>query len=196
MIAIRQRICATLIGLLWVSTAAQAAQIDEVKAAGVMAAYLRHIAALTSWPDDDPAEPIRIGLVGRDPNGVMDPIRVRTESADGLLAQDRPIMLVELGNEVGRRELASCALLFLSAGAEQDWQRLRPVVGTLPIVTVSEMEGFTDLGGMIEYFVDLPSGKVRMKVNLPAVRAAGISLSARFLALKAVIVLGEQEAQR
>ncbi|MEJ2087697.1 MAG: YfiR family protein [Gammaproteobacteria bacterium] len=196
MIAIRQRLCTSLVGLLWVGMAAQAAQIDGVTAANLMAAYLRHIAALTSWPDDDPAEPIRIGVVGRDPNGVMDPIRIRTESADGLTAQERPIMLVELGNEVGPPELASCALLFLSEGAEQDWQRLRPMVGKLPIMTVSEMEGFTDLGGMIEYFVDRRSGKVLMKVNLPAVRAAGISLSARFLALKSVIVLGEQEAQR
>lgn len=192
---------AALLGLLWVSVA-NAAEIDETMAAGVMAAYLRYIAALTSWPGDEAAaadRPIRIGVVGRDPNGVMTPIRARTQSGEGLLAQDRQIELLDLqsaGGDRDRAQIASCALLFLSEGAEADWQRLRPVVGALPIVTVSEMEGFTDQGGMIEYFVDRRSGKVRMKVNLPAVRAAGVSLSARFLTLNSVILVDEREAVR
>lgn len=190
-------------GLLWVSVGvANAAEIDKTMAAGVMAAYLRHIAALTSWPGDDVAvadQPLRIGVVGRDPNGVMTPIRARTGSGEGLLAQDRRIQLLDLqgaGGDSVRAQLASCALLFLSEGAEADWQRLRPVVGALPIVTVSEMEGFADQGGMIEYFVERRSGKVRMKVNLPAVRAAGVTLSARFLALNSVILVGEREEAR
>jgi hypothetical protein len=193
-----------LIGLLLLSTGThvaeiEAAEVDAGKAAGVMAAYLRHIAALTHWPGDESTEeqPIRIGVVGRDPNGVMAPIRERTESGDGLLAQGRPIRVLDLeqasDDAADLDRLASCALLFFSHGADEQWQRIQAEIGALPIVTVSEMEGFADRGGMIEYFIEPRSGKVRMKVNLQAMRAAGISFSARFLALKAVIVLRERE---
>lgn len=195
----RNKACVVLLGLL-LSAGAQAAEIDRAKAAGVMAAYLRYIAALTSWPESaatGDAEPLLIGAIGRDPNSVMDPIRQRLQSGEGLVAQGRPIRLIDLDldadDEREPDQLTSCALVFLSEGTDEEWQRLRPLVGSLPIVTVSEMEGFADEGGMIEYFVDRQSGKVRMKVNLEAMRAAGVSFSARLLALKSVVVMDAPE---
>lgn len=178
-----------------------AAEIDETKAAAVMSAYLRHIAALTTWPSERVADgdrPILFGVVGDDPNGVMSPIRKRIDSGEGLLAQGRKIHVVDLkmpseDGEDLERVLAPCALLFLSEGAQDEWTRIKPAVTSLPIVTVSEMKGFAGLGGMIEYFVDLGSGKVRLIVNLRAMREAGITLSARLLALDAVTVLAERE---
>jgi hypothetical protein len=177
------------------------AAIDESKAAGVMAAYMRHIAALTTWPGErvaDVDQPILFGVVGDDPNGVMNPIRKRIDSNEGLLAQGRKIRVVDLklpsdAGEDLELVLAPCALLFLSEGAQDEWARIKPAVTSLPIVTVSEMKGFAELGGMIEYFVDLGTGKVRLIVNLRTMRKAGIVLSARLLALEAVIVLGERE---
>ena len=50
-----------------------------------------------------------------------------------------------------------------------------------------------ETNGMIEYFVDLGTGKVRLIVNLHTMREAGIILSARLLALEAVTVLDERE---
>lgn len=193
------KICVVLLGVL-LCAGAQAAEIDRAKAAAVMAAYLRHIAALTSWPESAAAgarEPLLIGAIGRDPNGVMDPFRQRMQSEEGLVAQGRPIQLVELNpaadEEGATDQLVSCALVFLSEGTDEEWRHLRPLVGSLPIVTVSEMEGFADQGGMIEYFVDRQSGKVRMKINLQAMRAAGVSFSARLLVLESVIVMDAPE---
>ncbi len=178
------------------------ASIDEQKAAAVMAAYLRHIAALTTWPNAAAGRasaggPILIGILGTDPNGVMAPIRSRIRSSEELLAQGRPIRLIDLrlpaGEEDLRRMLTPCGLLFLSEGSEQEWARISPVVASLPVVTVSEMAGFAERGGMIEYRVDLGSGKVRLIVNMNAMRAAGVILSARLLALDSVTVLDRGE---
>ena len=177
------------------------AAIDETKAASVMAAYMRHIAALTTWPGErvaDTDQPILFGVVGDDPNGVMNPIRKRVNSTEGLLAHGRKIRIVDLKLPADAGEnlegvLAPCALLFLSEGAQDEWARIQPAVTSLPIVTVSEMKGFAGLGGMIEYFVDLGTGKVRLIVNLHTMREAGIILSARLLALEAVTVVGERE---
>lgn len=189
-----------LIGIVLLHTAmSQGAEIDQSKAAGIMAAYLRHIASFSNWPVDEIEEnqPIRIGLIGADPNGVIALIRGRTESSEGLAAQGRPIHVVVLertsDGEAALSQLSSCDLLFLSSGAEDRWQQVQPLVEALPIVTVSEMDGFVNRGGMVEYFIDRRSGKVRMKVNLLAMRNAGVSFSARFLALKSVILLQEGE---
>ena len=182
------------------------ARTAELPAADVMAAYLRYIAALSSWPaeatlGDDTApdvdRPILIGVVGGDPNGVMVPIRTRVDSEEGLLAQNRPIRIVDLKFPAADGEdhdlLASCAVLYLSEDAGGEWQRIQTVVDSRPIITVSELEGFAEQGGMVEFFIDRRSSKVRMKINLPAVQEAGITISARILSLDSVIVLGERE---
>lgn len=185
--------------LLAVGTCASAAEVGRATAADVMAAYLRYIAELTTWPRraaGSAAQPIRIGVIGADPNGVMDPMRARIESPGELEAQGRPLRLLDLNPRLDASDpetLASCDLLFFSEDAEQDWERIRPILDGLPIVTVSELDGFADQGGMVEYFVEHRSGKVRMKVNLTAMRAAGVTFSARFLALKAVIVISDRE---
>jgi hypothetical protein len=179
---------------------AHGASIDETRAAAVMAAYLRHIAALTTWPGTPGAQsgrPIQIGVVGEDPNGVMAPIRARMNSAEQLMAQGRPLRVLELTGHAGRdtaKALEPYELLFFSAGSWSEWEKVRPTVSSMPIVTVSEMTGFARDGGMIEYFIDLTSGRVRLIVNLAAMRQAGITLSARLLALESVIVLGERDA--
>ncbi|MEQ8859022.1 MAG: YfiR family protein [Pseudomonadales bacterium] len=182
---------------------AAASAVDDEKAAGVMAAYLRHIAALTTWPvspagADLSRQPIVIGVLGDDPNGVIAPIRSRIASSQSLLAQGRPIELSDLdlsglrGGQLAAL-LEPCALLFLSADSDAMWAMVRPVIATMPIVTVSEMAGFARRGGMVEYLVDLASGKVRLIVNVRAMRQAGVVLSARLLALESVTVLGGRE---
>jgi len=197
----RRWVGGAILALILMGSGASAAEIDRNKAAQVMAAYLRHIATLTSWPTSTAADanrPILVGVVGTDPNGVMTPFRDRTESGEEIKAQDRPIRLLDLNiqpdsGDAARERLASCDLLFLSEDADDEWQRIRPLVDGLPIVTVSEMTGFADEGGMIEYFVERRSGKIRMKVNLNVMRGAGLSISARFLGLNAVVVVGGRE---
>ena len=184
----------------FVSTGVGRACAAELTPAEVKAAYLRYIAELTTWPGDPVAgvdQPILIGVIGDDPNGVMNPIRAHLENGEDLLAQKRPIRLVDLqvASDDGEdpEGLASCALIFLSEGSKEDWERIQPAVNALPIVTVSEIKGFAERGGMIEYFIDRRTGKVRLKINLRSTREAGITLSARILTLRTVILLGERE---
>jgi hypothetical protein len=195
----RNTVCAALLGLLLAGADANGAEIDQAKAAAVMAAFVRHIAALTDWPGQDDSEtddPIRIGLVGRDPNGVMSPIRSRTQSGEGLLAQGRSIELLDLDSAPEDVQILTCAMLFFSADAEREWDRLRPVLADRPIVTISEMEGFADRGGIVEFRIDRRLGKVRIRVNLHAMRTAGVTLSARFLGLDSVMLVDAPKEAR
>jgi hypothetical protein len=187
-----------LAGLLLAS--ADCSQAAGLTPAEAKSAYLRYIAVYATWPGEpaaDDHQPIVIGVVGDDPNGVITPIRNRLESGRELLARKRPIRLLDVrltsGEGVDLAALASCDLIFLSEGAEEDWERIQPAVNALPILTVGEIKGFAESGGMIEYFSPRRSGKVRLKINLQTMRRAGIMLSAQLLALDVVIVLDERE---
>ena len=200
-----------LVGLCWTfllaANCAFAAAIDEAKAAGVKAALLKNIAALTTWPENDANlastdardPPIVIGVLGRDPNGVISFLRSRIETPEGLLAQGRPLQLLDVKLPVGNLErdsivssLVACDLLFISEDGESAWTQIKPLIEVMPIVTVSEFEDFASKGGVIEYFIDVNEGKVRMIVNMDAMKRAGVVLSSRILRLKSVIILREE----
>ena len=204
MTAIRLGLLTMSLGFLLHGTAvSHAAEIDRTRAAGVMAAFLRHIANFATWPEEETlnaGQTIQFGLIGADPNGVIQLIAERTESGGQLLAKGRPIRVVVPNQPGGEHAdidtLSDCALLFISEGSEDQWALVAQQVQQLPIVTVSEMPGFVDHGGMVEYFVERRTGKVRMKVNLQAARDAGISFSSNFLSLDSVIPLEEPEETR
>ena len=91
--------------------------------------------------------------------------------------------------------LSACAMLFLSEGAEEEWQKLQPLVAVAARSSPSARWKGSWFEGRHDRVLhrSFQSGKVRMKVNLAAMRDADISLSARFLALKSVDLLGERE---
>ena len=205
------RVRCWLAGLCWTimpaADGAFAAAIDEAKAAEVKAAWLKNIAALTTWPEDEANldksverdSPIVIGVVGRDPNGVISFLRSRIETPKGLLAQGRPLQLLDVKLPDGDLErdsiissLAACDLLFLSEDGESDWIQIKPLIGVMPIVTVSEFNNFARQGGVIEYFINVDEGRVFMIVNMDAMKRAGLVLSARLLSLTNVIILREE----
>ena len=177
---------------------ASTATIDVAKVSEVKAAYVRNIAAMTTWPEEklgDPGRPMVVGVLGADPNGVVRSMRMRMGTGAGLLAQGRRLDLLAMDTlitadpEATIAALQRCDLLFLSEDGREQWQRIKSVVSEMPIVTLGEIEQFAELGGMIEYVIDLDAGRIRLIVNRDAVGRAGIVLSARLLRLKSVTVI-------
>ncbi len=185
-----------LLSLLLVHEA-HSAEFGAARVAAVKAAYLRYIAEYTSWPEaTDTTQPIIIGLLGSDPNGVAALIRSKAESAEGLSAQGRPLKLInlELPTASGDKVLAvthlkQCDLLFFSEDGDRHWQQVQDVIGTRAIVTVGEVSGFATRRGMIEFVIDREAGRVRMRINIDAVKRADLNLSARLLGLKEGVII-------
>lgn len=173
------------------------AEIGAARAAAIKAAYLRYIAEYTSWPEAaDAGQPIVIGLLGSDPNGVAALIRSKAEGPEGLQAQGRPLKLINLElptasgeNTVAMTRLSQCDLVFLSEDGEAHWQQIRGVIGNRSIVTVAEVSGFAADRGMIEFVIDRDAGRVRMRINIDAVKRADLVLSARLLGLKEGVII-------
>ncbi|MBI4458756.1 MAG: YfiR family protein, partial [Acidobacteria bacterium] len=58
------------------------------------------------------------------------------------------------------------------------------------VLTVSEVPGFTDAGGMIEFTID--EGKVRFYINAAIAETSGLRLSSRLLRVAMAVRRGNQ----
>ncbi len=138
----------------------------------VKALFLFSFAQFVSWPSPPPAEtPFVIGIAGDDPfDSYLD------ETVRGEKVNNRPLTTHRFRRG---RDPRNCDLLFISQ-SERD--RAAQIVANLKgrsVLTVSDIDGFLKLGGMIELFTE--KNKIRMRINLEAVRGANLKVSSKLL---------------
>jgi hypothetical protein len=142
---------------------------SEVKAAYLLQ-FGRYVEGFSS---EDQGRPFVICVLGEDPFGAaLDGVSA------GKVISGRPAAVRRI---VGVTESRDCRVLFLS-GSEDD--RLPAILRALEgrrVLTVGEGTQFTRRGGMIGF--TLMDNKVRFAVNLAAVDAAKLALSAQLLRL-------------
>ncbi|MCP4655952.1 MAG: YfiR family protein [bacterium] len=194
--------------------AAQPRAVPEVPATQLEAAYLSHLAEFTTWPKDAFAgkrSAIVVGFVESSPSDIADSLE--TAVREGLSIKERPVDVLRIeyapspgdpssDTQQARRRrfeasLHRCHLLFVTQANDLHWQEIHELIENRPIVTVSDMKGFSKSGGLIE-FVLAPRGEVEREkmgidihVNLAAGRQAGLRFSSRFLDLKRVFIVDE-----
>lgn len=161
---------------------ARAQQVDPLKEAQVKAGYLVNFLRYTSFPER-PGEaeggPWRI-MVVRD-----EALRAALEAAarSDLRVHERAIAVVPVASQVetGVGGLPTVDLVYISdEGSRRDQQLVRALSGT-PVLTVGESEDFIEQGGMLR--LRLEGAGIVFDANLDALRAAGLSMSAKALKL-------------
>lgn len=176
---IRRTLLAGLFGALgWHALRAEPGQGDDL--ARVKAAYLYHFATFTEWPEStgpNASKEIRLCVMG---NG---PVEAQVQRLDGKELEGGRLLRIL---SVRREELPKlCHMVFIGEPAhvnhDSAWMRLRGA----PLLSVSDQTGFAQGGGMIEMF--LRDDKVRMRINLGAVRSAGLHLSSKLLRLAEIV---------
>jgi hypothetical protein len=75
-------------------------------------------------------------------------------------------------------------MLYVSGADAARSPAILAAVRDAPVLTISDHEEFADRGGMIQLRVD--AGRMRFVVNIQAAACAGLSFSARMLALAEV----------
>jgi hypothetical protein len=139
----------------------------------VEAAYLSHFGGFVEWPARVGAatDPFYVCVLGQDPFGPLLDAALRDETIGG-----SPIMAKRLS---GTEEISGCRILFLSSSKDIQLKAILTAIGTSNVLTVSEMEGFTRRGGMIQFVLD--GNRVRFEINLAAAQRAGLILSSELL---------------
>ena len=82
-------------------------------------------------------------------------------------------------------EAVSSHVLFISASEEARLPAILAVLEETPVLTVSDLERFTERGGMIA--LRLVDRKVHFDINMDATERAGLKLSSQLLRLAKVV---------
>jgi hypothetical protein len=166
--------------VLAAATSVLAAEAEKPGEYDVKSAFLFHFARLTEWPASaaSSGEPFVVALVGHDPFGTaLDRV------LQGQSVQGRPLVV--------RRALSVEALperphiLFVGADRAETARVLRHYRGQ-PVLTVGEMPGFGEIGGIVNFFVT-GEGRVRFEINVRQAEDAGLRMSSQVLKLARIV---------
>jgi hypothetical protein len=142
----------------------------------IKSAFLFNFAKFVEWPAAAFAEatsPIVYGILGENPFGddLEQTIRNKTVNA-------RPLVVKEFHSLA---EATNCHVLFISTSEKAKLPEILESLRKTTVLTVSETDGFTEAGGMINFFME--GKKNRFQINDIAAKNAGLKISSKLLSL-------------
>jgi hypothetical protein len=143
-------------------------------------AYLLYLFAMyTEWPRQafaDDRAPFVLGILGKDPFGKdIDFIKAKTVRGRALV-----IRYFSRGQEV-----QNCHILFVCASEKEHAAEIIKSLANASTLTISEIEGFTAMDGMINIFVEKTRagfGNLKYDINQRAAEKARLRINSYVLA--------------
>lgn len=138
----------------------------------VKAAYLYNFGRFVEWPAvTAKGDSFTVCVLGQDPFGAALDSTLAGQSIAGKSVAARRISTPQ--------ESSSCQILFLSSSEDARLPKIMESLDKAPVLTVSDIPGFSQRGGMIQFVLD--GSRVRFEVNLAATQKAGLNLSSELL---------------
>ena len=145
----------------------------------VKAAFLLNFVRFVDWSDrmrGDTDKELILGIAGEDRFGnALNLIR-------GAKVKNRTLVIK---NVVDSNSLINCDILFISSSEKDRLPTLMAALKDLPILTVSEIEGFAQRGGIINFIT--VGKKIRFEINPDAAKQVGIHISSQLLQLARIV---------
>lgn len=168
----------TAVGLL-VATAlcVAAAPSAPVTPEDVHAAFTVNLTRFITWPATafaNASAPLVIGTFPQDPINEELDAAVRGETLDG-----RPMVTVRIRS---LDEVARCHIVFMSRNVARHLLVLERCVRR-PILTISDANGFLELGGHVQFLPQPP--RTKLQISAANLRASGLEARAQLLRLAA-----------
>lgn len=176
--------CALVVSLFSATLPASAANGAPAGEYQIKAVFLFNFAQFAEWPARsfaDETAPIVIGILGDDPFGHYLDELVKDEKVG-----ERPIV-VRRHKDV--TAIDGCHILFVS---QSESSRLDKIIANLKgrsVLTISDADAFTRLGGMVRFAMD--GGKVRLRINVEAAKACGLTISSKILRPATIVTTGK-----
>jgi hypothetical protein len=145
----------------------------------IKAAFLYNFLKFVEWPTDvlpEGARTISICVIGEDPFGDA------LDSLKGKSVQDKS---VEIKRVQALQDLKACHLLFISSSAKARLGEIMEAVKGTSLLTVSELERFTERGGIIRLFLE--RNNVRFEINVDIAARARLKMGSRLLSLAKIV---------
>lgn len=177
------------------TTAVRPQPVDPQKVATIKAVYIFHMLQLTTWPDGTaPADgSLRILFVGREAASVAEALapnlgRVQIHGRPVEIQQVDELPDWDANSLTAGTRLESAPFVYVGADAVESFSALPGAAATRPTLVVGDGRDFPHQGGMVGFYVD--NQRVRIRVNLDRVQAAGLRMSAEFI--QHVEVVGDE----
>jgi len=158
------------------STKAEKAKYSEYK---IKAAYLYNFTKFVEWPAEvfaDTSLTLSICIIGEDPFGkAIDTIKDKT--VKGRKLSIRRFTSID--------DLKECHVIFISPSEKKNLARILEKIKDMHMLTVSDMDGFADRGGMIN--LNKVKNKIRLEINLDAAEQSGLKVSSKLLNIAKII---------
>jgi hypothetical protein len=172
-VAILKTIAETLLALMVSRAGALGQTADEYQ---VKAAYMYNFAKFVDWPVntfDSQAQPIVFCVLGQTPlSGALE------QALAGKVVDHRPLLFRQLTDS---KQAGKCQVLFIGSPDRKPLRQILDEVRSFNLLTVGEVEGFTNQGGVIRFVLD--AGRVRLEFNLDAADDAKLRISSKLLSL-------------
>ena len=139
------------------------------------AAFLLNFTKFTTWPKEtfaDAGQTFDFCVIGQDPFGA---------ALDGLEAKQVGGRKVRLYYAGSITEAKSCCVMFISKSERSHLAQLQKLAVERSVLTVSDIEGFSRQGGIIEFITK--DGRLSFNVNNRQAIQSGLKISASLLNL-------------
>ena len=168
-----------VLAMLVVTPFAAAAPADRASESAVRAALVYNFAKFTEWPANLIAPGELLSLCVAEDSSMAaeleELVANRTVGQRGLTV--RRVRLDQ--------SLLTCHLLYARGLDARRTTRLLDLIGSAPILTISDHEEFAQNGGIANFFVD--GGRIRFAINVAAVQRARLQVSSKLLILARVV---------
>lgn len=161
------------------------ASADEREASEyeVKAAYLYKLLLFIEWPEIEgipslaPGAPgtITIGIVGKDVFGA----HFAKVEGKFIKTKNKKLVVKRFGSFHGGLDVTACQLLFIASSEEKNLAKILSRVNGKPLLTVSEMSGFLEMGGMVNLTKE--KGRIRFEINRTPASVSGLRPSSHLL---------------
>jgi len=153
------------------------AQGTATTEAAVKAGFVFNFGKFTEWPTGAlPASQIQLCLVGQDPQGAVG------MAIEGRTLQGR-VMNVKRNPRTD--DLKSCQIVYVTDPDERRQSEVLRAVRNQPVLTIGDVDGFTDVGGMIG--LGAAGGLVTFEINNEVAQTAALKLSSQLLRLATTV---------
>jgi hypothetical protein len=177
----RRRIVGTslLVVAMLVSTRAHAENVPQGPSEyQVKAAFLYNFVKFVDWPATQASQegPIELCVLGKDPfGGALERV------IEGKTVNGRPLAIRRISEITAAQ---SCHVLFVSASEAGRVSEITKAVHAWSVLTVSEIDRFSDRGGIITFLME--GQRVRFRINSKTASSAGLKISSKLLQLAVV----------
>lgn len=168
-------LAAALVHVTTLQAEVRSLSVEASREYDLKAVLILNFTQFVEWPSSafaGESSPFVIGVLGRDPFG-----RVLEQVAAGERCGGHPI---EVRRFRSVNDVHDCQILFVVDNEKNDLPRILAALRGKPILTVGDSEGFAVRGGMMRLMKN-PEGKIQLRINLDAVKAANLTVSAKLL---------------